>query len=433
MLGKILQENKTLNTAKVSGKKMQIQVEDKEDCKVEVQYVADPEKVLEIRANVLDEVFQEVSKIAVPGYRKGKAPLNVVKTKYKKVIEQHTQKALVEKAKEDIIFETKMKTIFYPQVLHSSLNHAFFSCSMLFLKRPEFELKEYKGLKIPKPHAVKNAEELTEHMLQELRVKYGDVVPFTEFDFVEMNDKITMDVKCMLGDTQINQLTKEGEFYSVGNGFYKEFDDNILGMKAGETRTFDVLWDTETKDKATFTVTAHMGVKNVPAGLDDAFAQKLGLASLEALQTEVKGASQTKIQQFERQSIIDQISRQLKELHEMTIPSWLVSMDTEQMASQYGMKFSELPQESQQELESRAKDRLKMTLILESIRESEPELQLSVPEIMDIIRQKIVDQGEDPNKVLVEAQASGRLQNMVASMQHEATLDFLVKHSEIIA
>lgn len=411
---------------------MQIQVEDKEDCKVEVQYVADPEKVLEIRANVLDEVFQEVSKTTVPGYRKGKAPLNVVKVKYKKVIEEHTQRALVEKAKEDIIFETKMKIVFYPQVLHTSLNHAFFSCSLLFLKRPDFELKEYKGLKIPKPHAVKNAEELTEHMLQELRVKYGDVAPFTENDFVEMNDKITMDVKCMLGETPIEELTKEGEFYSVGNGFYKEFDDNILGMKAGETRTFDVLWDAESKEKATFTVTAHMGVKNVPAGLDEAFAQKLGLPSLEALQTEVRGASSTKIQQFERQAIVDQIANQLKELHQMTIPTWLVSMDTEQMASQYGVKFSELPPESQQELETRAKDRLKMTLILEGIREAEPELQLSVAEIMEVIKKKIADQGQDPNKILVEAQVSGKLQNMVASMQHEATLDFLVKHSEII-
>lgn len=409
-----------------------IQVQEKEDCKVEVQYVADPEKVLEIRATVVDEIFEEASKVAIPGYRKGKAPLSAVKSRFRKTIEERTQRELVTKANNDIIFETKMKTMFYPQVLHSNLNNAYFECNLLFMKKPDFELKEYKGFEIPKPHSPKTPAELAEQMLQELRVKYGDVVPFGETDFVQTNDKVTMDVRCVLGDKEIPELTKQGEFYSVGGGFYKEFDDNILGMTSGEERSFDVLWDTQTQERATFTVKIHMGVKNVPAALDDAFAQKLGLDDLDKLRSEVEGSATKKVQEFERRALVEQIVARLKSGHDFTVPNWLVLLDAQQMASQHNLKWDDVDPASKQMLEGKARERLKNTLIFDAIREAEPELQLSSNEILTVLRNKIIEQGEDPGKFLVEAQQSGRLYGIIAALQQEATLDWLISQSKII-
>lgn len=421
------------------GKKiMQIEIEEKEFCKVQVTYVAEPDKVIAKREEVIDTLFKEVSKVAIPGFRKGRAHLDAVKMRYRKQIEESTRREMESLAESEILFETKMKTMFYPQVLNSQLTDSRFECQMLFMKKPPFELKKYKGLEIPKPHSPNTQFELAQQMLQELRVQYGDVIPYGENDFVQMGDRITMDVACNVFDTEgllrqnVKELTKEGVFYTVGNAFYKEFDDNIQGMSLGEHRKFDVLWDTQTSEKATFEVKVHMGVKTVPAPLDDSFAQKLGLESFDKLQSEATGAASKKIKDFELKSINDQITAQLMASHEFEIPGWLVAMDAQQLAMQHGLEWDKVDDESKTLLLAKAKDRVKLTLIMDAIREVEPDTQYSNNEIMDVIKSRLVLQGQDPNKLLVEMKRSGKLFGVLAALQQEATYDWLVKNSTII-
>ena len=412
---------------------MQIQVEEREPCKVSVTYVADPEKVLAKRAEVIDQIFDEASKAVVPGYRKGKAPLEAIKMRYRKNIEDQTRQRLLVSAEEEILFETKLKTLFSTQVVRQSLQDSRFECELLFFKKPTFELKTYKGLKVPKPHSPKSQPELAEQMLQELRVKYGDVVPFAESDLVQTTDKITMDVKCVAEGKIVPELTKEGVFYTVGQGFYHEFDDNILGMKSGEEKSFEVIWDSQTKEKATFSVKVHMGVKMLPAPLDDSFAQKIGVENFDKLRSEVDGAAAKKIREFEQNSLHSQIISQLMNSHQIEVPTWLIAMDAQQLAMQHGLKWDEIEAESKKALETKALERLKLTLIMDAIREAEPETQFSNSEILEVIRSRVAQQGQDPDKFVVELQRTGKLFGVVAAMQQEATLEFLAKNSEIIS
>ena len=411
---------------------MYIQLEEKEPCKVHVTYVADPQKVLAKRSEVTDLVFEGASKSVVPGFRKGKAPLQAVKFKYRKNIEDQTKQMLLVSAEEEILFKNKFKTIFSTQVLNCNLQDSKFECQLLFFKKPTVELKEYKGLKVPKPHLPKNQVELAEQMLQELRVKYGEVVPFSETDTAQLTDKITMDVKCVAEGKVMPELTNDGIFYTVGQGFYHEFDDNILGMKAGEEKVFDVIWDSQTKEKATFTVKIHMGVKMIPATLDDSFAQKMGLENFDKLQAEVNGVATNKTRDYEINAIHSQIISQLMASHEITIPSWLINMDAQQLAIQHGLKWEQVNTESKKAMESKAVDRLKLTLIMDAIREIEPDAQFSNNEVLDVVRSRVAQQGQDPDKFVAELQSTGKLFGVIAAMQQEATLEFLAKKTEIV-
>lgn len=416
----------------MENKNMNIQVEEKESCKVQVTYKADPEKVLKKRSEIVDKIFEETSKLAVPGYRKGKAPLSAIKMRYRKNIEEQTRQNLLVAAEEEILFETKLKTLFSTQVLKMNLNEDLFECELLFFKKPIFELKQYKGLSVPRPHSPKTQAELSEQIMQELRVRYGDVVPFAETDKIELTDKITMDVNCKTEGLTINELTKDGVFYTVGQGFYHEFDDNILGMTTGEEKTFDVLWDTQTKERATFTVKVHMGVKMVPAPLEDSFAQKLGLENFEKLASDIGATAANKIKDYERDAVHSQIISQLMAAHEIEVPHWLIEMDAQQLAMQHSLKWSEVDPESKKTLEAKAVERLKLTLIMDAIRDAEPETQFSNNEILDVVRSRVAQQGQDPDKFVVEMQRTGRLFGVVAALQQEATLEFLAKNTNIV-
>ncbi len=127
-----------------------IEVNEIEYCKVNVKYTAPPESVIE----KTNEAIKELKKLATPGFRAGKAPDNVIKTRYKQKINEWVKRELIQFSHDEIVFETKMQSIGQPQVLSMNLNGNNFNCEMLFLKKPDFELKEVKGLEIPAPHLI---------------------------------------------------------------------------------------------------------------------------------------------------------------------------------------------------------------------------------------------------------------------------------------
>lgn len=409
-----------------------IQVSEQEYCKPEVTYHAEPSKVLEVRDQVLSEVAEEASKIQISGYRKGKAPISVLKLKYKKLIEERTKRQLVDAAYDEIIFETKMKTIFSPQITHVSLTESSFECAMTLLRKPTFELKQYTGFEIPKPHQTETQGDRTEKRLQELRVKHGEVSPYQAGDFVEDGDKITMDVTTTVNGVPIPQFSRVGEMYTVGYKFIPEFDDNILGMVPDEERTFDVPWDSSTKERAMVTVKVHMGTKRIPAALDDEFAKLFGKENLADLRAEISSTEGRALEREAKEEIHQQILNRLIEQHEFEVPSWLILMDAQQIAEQYRLAWKDVPEEAKIQLLDQAKKRLRTTLILEAIRDEQKDLEFSYQEILGVLREKVRLQGEDPESFLVEAQKSGRLYGIVAGLQQEATMDWLVKQSKII-
>ena len=83
-------------------------------------------------------------------------------------------------------------------------------------------------------------------------------------------------------------------------------------------------------------------------------------------------------------------------------------------------------------MEEKALDRLKLTLIMDAIRETESETQFSNNEMFDLIRSRVAQQGQDPDKFVAELQQSGRLFGIIAALQQEATLEWLAKQAILI-
>lgn len=412
---------------------MTIQCVESEFCKVDVHYVADPKVVEQKRQEAVEQLRQS----AIPGFRPGKAPDWAIKAKMKDKIEAWMKRELVASAYDEILFETKMKPIGYPKVNQAELHEKNFSCNLTVLKKPEFELKQYKDFEIPRPHQEKSVSDASEEMLQALREQYGDVSAYGENDFVELKDQVTLDYKGSVEGETLTEFSKEGVMYTVGQSIFPEFDDNILGMKAGETRSFDVVFGENAFEelkgkKATFEVTVHMGLKRTPAALDDDFASKVGFKSFDELRKAVEGTVSAKLNIQQKKKIEQQvISRVLKE-HDFQVPSWLAQMEAQQLAAQYGANWAQLTREQKEMLATQARDNVKLSLIFDSIRENEPESIFSDSELLAAIKRKVEEEGQDPEKFLVEAQRDGRLLGMVTGLRNQAMLDWLVQQSKLV-
>ena len=256
---------------------MEITVKEIEPCKLNVHYVGDAEQILNTRALVLEQF----KKAPVPGNRQGKASLDAIKMHYKDQIEESLKRALAEDAFHNTLFEKKLKPYGTPRFNNLLMADGKFTCDFELLVKPNFNVAPFKGLEIPKPHSTQNSDTITEAMLQEIRVRFGDVVPYTDTDFVQFGDNVIIDYEGTLDGQKIDGLSATGEMLTVGKSQLPDFDNNLLGMKMGETREFNIIVpETGLPSLAGKTIqlkaTINMGSKSNPCPLDDTLAQRLG-------------------------------------------------------------------------------------------------------------------------------------------------------------
>lgn len=395
-----------------------LEINEVEYCKLNIKYTALPETVVEKTKAALNEL----RKLPVPGFRPNKATDIAIKIRYKSRINDWVKREMLNQSVEDILFETKMQHIGQPQVIDMRLEGNNFNCEMIFLKKPDFELKEVKCLEIPKPHEEVTQAQYEESLLQELRTQHGDSKPFEDGDFIQLGDVITMDYS-------VGETLEEGVLYTVGQNILPEFDDNIIGMAVGENRDFNILLNGE---KVPVKMNFHMGMKKSLCPLNDELAVKVGLKTLDELRNTVAGIAGNRLKQHRDAQLADQISKRLLAMHDFAVPEWLISMEEQGMAQKNNVDLSTATDEVKADLNTKAKDSIKFALILDSIRINLPEADISDQELIDLIKARLANQGQNPDEFLQQANKNGSLAGIFAQVKNELTLQYLIDNAKII-
>lgn len=397
---------------------MSLTSEETEYCKLKVNYTAEPEVIAEKEK----EILKQFKDFKMPGFRKGKAPDHAIKSKYYKEIKNAVARELVAHAYDDSLFELKIKPIGYPQTNELKFDGKNFSCELLFMKKPDFQLIDIKSIEIPKPHQEKTDIELAEKMLQELRLQNGDVSPYQDGDAVQMGDKVTMDV--IFEDVNEN---REGILYQLGSNEIPGLDNEILAMVPGEERKVTLV------DGKNATVNLHMGMRTVPCALNDELAQKVGLKTLEELRRAVDGIAGNQNKKMRDMAVGNQLKAILVDKHDFVVPTWLTLMESQDIARKQQNDWSLLTDEEKSELNVTAEKNVKFALILDSIRTDHPECELGEQEVIQMLSQKLQANGvQDSNAYLQQAQKSGHLMAMVASLKNEYCFQWAVDNVKLV-
>lgn len=410
---------------------MLINVNESEYCKLNVECESDSE-LLQRKTN---EVISNLKNVTVPGFRKGKATPEAIKFHYKKHIEDTVKRLLAEEAFHSTLFEQNVKALTPPSFNSVVLKDGKFHCSFSFYKKPDFELKEYKGFDIPLPQQDMDAETLVQKQLENLRYKAGDAVPFDENETVQLNDKIIMDYECHVDGKRVDELSALGEMLDVGSSPISAFDESLIGMKVGETKSFALSnvpnmkpeYDGKTLN---FTLTLNMGSRVTPLALDDEMAVKLGLPDFKSLHEFISARATTQLENNKKAKIIQQISSRLLENHEFSVPEKMISLEAQYVAAASRVNWSDLTDQQRTELLSVGEKNVRLHLILDKIRDVEPETQLSDEEVLGILRENFKDRG-DVDGALKELSANGRLHMLMERVRDEYVLEFVFKNSKI--
>lgn len=414
---------------------MRIEVQEVEYCKLNVLYEADPDQV----ENKRTEVLQYFKDAPVPGNRKGRASENAIRIYYYSQIEEALKQAMAEFAFQDACAQKEIKVFGAPHFSDVLLKRNNFSCSFSINRKPDFELAPYKELEIPKQHMDFDPVAQAELILDNLRNRFGESVPYGEDDVVAMKDIIIIDCEAFDGETKIDSASGQGQIVTVGTSGIDELDQNILGMKLNESR--DIMIKAPESSLPSLAgktikvvITLVMGSKVTPMPLNDELAKKAGKKDFDELRGYVTDLAQAKQQETARQAHVEQIMRKLVAANEIKIPSFLIMSEAKYLASGANTQWDTMLDADRAEFLKMAENNVKLSLILAKIRENEPEAQLSDQEVLATIEQNVgkTKTHEEVDATMMELNQSGRLPILAARIRDEFTFDFLVKNSKFI-
>lgn len=414
---------------------MEIEVKETEPCKLSIHYVADAEAIFNKRSQVIDQF----KKAPVPGFRPGKASVDAIKMHYREQIEESLKRALAEDAYHNTLFEKKLKPHGAPRFNSLMMADGKFTCEFDLFIKPPFDLAPFRDLEIPKPHDTQNSDFMTEAMMQDLRVRFGDVMPYVDSDFVQGGDNVILDYEGFIDGEKVEGLSATGEMLTVGKSQLSVFDDNILGMKMGEVREFDmVVPDNGLPSLAGKTVhlkvTLNMGSKTLPCPLDDNLAQRLGKKDFAELREYVAGMAVARASQAAQMATNEAVARRLLADNTVDVPPWLSLSEAQYLVHQAKLDWNTLSDIDKEKYLSVAEQNVKLALVLDKVRESDVQAQLTDQEVFEIVKQNLAKTNVQTSldDVIKEMNRTGYLQILFSRIRDEHTLDYIVKSARFI-
>ena len=277
--------------------KTSIKKEDK--CKVKLTVNLDAE---EIKAIVKDVEKAFVREAQLPGFRKGKIPLELIRKEFANGLKQEIQRAMFQKNYAEAVKAEKVDEVALANIEDVSYDENGGSFVATVEVKPEFKLPTYKGLKIESNDTTVKDEAVQDQMTR-LRAAYAKFEDAKEGDVVEDGDFIQIDYEGMVGKQKILEINADAKVVAEGKGFWTQVEEGrflpeileaVKGMKAGETKeNISAKFAKESAPeglggkKATYTVTRKSFRKRV-LPTDAEFVEKAKAESLEKLTATIR-------------------------------------------------------------------------------------------------------------------------------------------------
>jgi trigger factor len=225
---------------------MKVEVENLPNCIASLHIELPPDFVTKEWNEVAKE-FRQVARI--PGFRPGKAPQNVVEAKFRKEIQEELTKKLVSETTREAIREKGLKVLSISDVDAVEFTpERSMRFTATLITAPEFELPDYNGIpvKVPSKEITDQEVEQALHALRERHATFSDVEGRTLAmnDFAVIDYAATLDGRPLLEvEPKAPKMLEGGTDFWIKldeNTFLKGFSDRLVGMRAGEARSFDL-------------------------------------------------------------------------------------------------------------------------------------------------------------------------------------------------
>ncbi len=366
---------------------MKVSTEQLDNCQVLLTIEVEPEQVEKHLRRGARQLSRQLN---IPGFRKGKAP-------YEVVVSMVGKQALYETVLEDLVNETYQQALDQAKlepIAQAELEDIQFEPFVIRMRvplAPEVKPGDYRSIRVDQEEIQVSDEEI-DKVLEDLRRSRARWV---EVDRpAEYGDLLTLDIKGTVEDeTIIDQ--QDWEFVpseDPQSELVPGFDASFIGMKPGETREFMLTYPADADSRwagkeAHFVATLKKVQEREKIELNDEFAASIGdFQTLEELRENIREGLKAERELEKRTEHLEQVVEALIEgAEEVKYPPVLLEQEIDRMIeeqerqlSQHGLSLDDYLKLSQktreqyrEELRPEAEKRLVRSLLLSAVAEAE--------------------------------------------------------------
>lgn len=425
------------------------------NCKVEKTENANEVKLeLTIEASKFDEAmkkvyFKSAKYFNIPGFRKGKAPMNIVEKYYgKEIFYEDAFNEVAPEAMEEAVKENNLEVVSRPDIEVTQIGKGqdlIFTAVMQ--TKPEAKLGKYKGIEIKKIEYNVTDEDI-EHELGHMQEHNARMITVEDRP-VESGDTATIDFEGFVDGKAFEGGKAEGHELTIGsNTFIPGFEDQIIGMKIDEEKDINVKFPDEYFSKdlagkdATFKVKVHEIKRKELPELDDEFAKDVSeFDTLKELKEDIKKKQEKQNKDKEKYETEDAVIKAVVENMEVEIPSGMIETETENMLKDFEQRLSyqglKLEQyltmlgktrdEMKKEYEPQAIEGIKSRLALEAVIKAE-KIEATDEEIDEKLKEMAKNYSKENDESFIKNE---NLRNYIKEgIKSEKAIEFLVKNAK---
>ena len=397
----------------------------------------------------VDAIYNRISQEAkLPGFRKGKVPMDVIKKEYKSNVRDQVLQYELPEFFREAIKDQKLNPVAQPRITELNFEEG---APLKFIARvevkPFFELKTYKGIKIKKDESPIGEADV-DKTLNDLRERGAQFIPVEDGRAAQKDDMVVVDFDGKI-DSKPFKGGKATRYPVVlgGGNMMKEFEAALMGMKKGESKTFpmkfpDDYFGKEVAGKdSEFTVMVHeLKEKKLPM-IDNDFAKEVGgVETVAELRQKIEQDIKAHRGAEQRMKSTDQIADQLIKDHPFDIPDSLIDMEHQRLVQQgaermrsQGVDVNNLSEDQKKEFVEKLRPvairNVHMALIVEKI--SDKEHIHTEPSDFDAYVEKVAKNvNQPPDTVKRYIQQQGNQESIQDWIRYEKTLDFLVAEAK---
>jgi len=292
----------------------------------------------------LEKAYAKINKeVKLKGFRRGKIPQSVLGNNFKAQVQDEVGEKLVQDSYFDAVEKEKLDPVVHPEIVEHKFTEdgAFVYVAMVDIK-PEFDLKEYKGLEVEKP-TVEVSEEEVDKEITLLQRHQAVLQTAEEGHLIAMDDVAIVDFQGFDDGKAMNEVRNEN--FSVDMGMHrlgKDFEEKLFGLKKGDKTLYEITFpgDYPNPTLAGKNVEFKVDIKDVKVRikpeLDDEFAKdiKPELNTLADLKEDIRQRLQKTKDDALQGDLDDKIMHKLIELNPFEVPQRLVNFEIQEMLKQ---------------------------------------------------------------------------------------------------
>lgn len=379
----------------------------------------------------------------LPGFRPGKVPVSVVRTRFAKEIQEEVMSRLLPLSFREAIADKGVEPVGDPQLQHIDpyIEGAPVKYKAEFDVKPHIELHEYRGLEIEDPK-IEISDEDVDKMIERLRDQASSYRVETDRGLDEGDYAM---IEITTSGEGIEPETRAGHFRLGEETPLAELHDALRGKKPGDTASFDKVYGDDANNESfrgkniKHDVTLkEVRVQEKPE-VNDEFAKSVGGWESVAQMRETIAADIRRHRELEALRLKkNQIGDRLLEAHQFDVPESLVDEELGKSLNNYarflasqGVDLDKADldwKKVSDDFRPEAVKRVKRGLILEAIARKE-NLQVSDVEVDAEIRKAANESGRDFAEVKHRLRHDGGYEELRTSLAQERALELVLREA----